>query len=132
MSSQALKQPLKTAVLNSDQTSKVMAGLETLLLTLVLPCIGLHLSADPFFLNENFPWLILAPLLVGLRYGFAYSFASALGITFSIGLAWHLNFIAMTSFPVEFIVGVLTVALLTGEFRDIWVRRNNHLNAVYN
>jgi hypothetical protein len=132
MSSQALEQPVKPTAFTSHQPSKVMAALETLLLTLVLPCIGLHLYADPFFLNGGFPWLILIPVLVGLRYGFAYSFASALGITLSIGLAWRLDIIGITSFPTELILGFLTIALLTGEFRDMWARRYNHLKAAYN
>ena len=46
--------------------------LETTLVVLLVPALGLWLNpADPLFVRSAFPWAVLAPLLVGLRYGFA-------------------------------------------------------------
>ena len=52
---------------------------ETLVLTAAPPSLGLWLSPrDPLFIDARFPWLVLAPLLLGLRHGFARALASTL------------------------------------------------------
>ncbi len=67
------------------------------------------------------------PTLAGLRYGFAQAFVAALGLhAFAYGYSllndsspWPLDF--------GYSLGVLLVAMLAGEFRDIWEQRIDRL-----
>ncbi|SHM39954.1 PelD GGDEF domain-containing protein [Vreelandella subglaciescola] len=65
-----------SAVRRPDDISLGMPGLlrrllETLLLALLFPGLGLLLSPeDPLFMEQGIPWLLMvAPLLIGVRYG---------------------------------------------------------------
>ncbi|AHI33126.1 hypothetical protein AU15_09455 [Marinobacter salarius] len=52
--------------------------LETLLITAFFLAFSVwHRPDDPFYLTGNFPWPVLGPLLVGLRYGFFMALISA-------------------------------------------------------
>lgn len=100
------------------------AVLETVLITAALPIFGLWLRPDdPFFLHAEFPWLVLAPLLPALRYGFVYGFGSALGLVLLIALGWRLHWFPMPYFPGGFVLGLLVVSMVAGEFADLWARR---------
>ena len=64
--------------------------LETAIITLAPILLSLWLRPDdPLFLRSDFPWLSLGPLVVGLRYGFAHGFASALVIALAAGLRYR-------------------------------------------
>ena len=64
--------------------------LETLLITAFFLAFSVwHRPDDPFYLTGNFPWPVLAPLLVGLRYGFFMALISALIIIAALG--FHLR-----------------------------------------
>lgn len=84
---------------------------------------------DPFYLSGSFPWPMLGPLLVGLRYGFFMSLVSAILIVAGLGL--YQQYLAPTGEPYPYIwaVGILSVSLLAGEFRDYWERRRAKLEA---
>ena len=65
--------------------------LETLLITAFFLAFSVwHRPDDPFYLTGNFPWPVLGPLLVGLRYGFFMALISALIIIAALG--FHLRF----------------------------------------
>ncbi len=83
---------------------------------------------DPFFVHgDNFPWPIMAPVLVGLRYGFAEAFAAALLIIVSsLVFAWWLEQPAWR-LTTAYSIGILVTGMLSGEFRDIWERRLRRL-----
>ena len=105
--------------------SAASAWTETLIISLAAPLLGwLYLENDPMLLTLQFPWTLFAPLLVGLRYGFAHGFVSGL----------LLSMLALTGVRLEwfvaeqltgFVIGLLSVGMLAGEFRDTW-----HLNMV--
>lgn len=106
--------------------------LETLLLTIIVIAASFLTSRhDPFRLGEGFPWPVLAPLLAGLRYGFAYSFASALLILAVLGVAINQEWQASPGFPLSWSIGVLLIAMVAGEFRDMWGRRLHRLEGAY-
>ena len=108
-----------------------VAWLETLALTLLLPLIGYWSDPnDPFFLDTPFPWLILAPVLAALRYGFLYGFISAMLGILLIALAWRLQWLPLADFPAQFSLGMLIIAMLTGEFRDLWQRQLDAQNII--
>lgn len=101
--------------------------LETVLLTLALPIVGLLLHRqDPLFLDSGFTWLIIAPLLAGIRYGFVYGFSSALFTVLLMGLdqyGWLVSGASETSFDTAYAVGVILIGMIAGEVADVWQRR---------
>lgn len=89
----------------------------------LLPAFALILSwlldpRDPLLLQQPFPWLVIIPLLIALRYEFLPALLSGL-VLFST-LAWH-------PYPVTVILpvaaGTLLVALIAAEFASYWLRR---------
>ncbi|MCK7551657.1 PelD GGDEF domain-containing protein [Marinobacter goseongensis] len=108
---------------------RVLKWLETLLLTGFFVVLGAwNRPDDPFYVSGGFPWPVLAPLLVGLRYGFFMALVSALLIIGGLGL--HLRETsAGQAFPVVWAIGIMAVSLLAGEFRDYWGRQLEKLNA---
>ena len=89
------------------------AAMETVLITAALPIFGLWLRpTDPFFLHADFPWLVLAPLLPALRYGFVYGFGSALGLVLLIALGWRAHWLSTAYFPGDFVLGLLVVGAI--------------------
>ncbi|HET7062549.1 MAG TPA: protein PelD [Nitrosospira sp.] len=86
---------------------------------------------DPFRLGVGFPWPVLAPLLAGLRYGFIHGFASALAILAALGISLDQQWQVASELPLSFAIGVVIVAMVAGEFRDIWGRRLHRLEGAY-
>lgn len=108
-----------------------VAWLETGLLSAAMVLLGLWVHpGDPFFVREGFPWAILAPLLAGLRYGFAHGLGSAVLLLCGLVPVWRLQLVPMPSFPAEAAVGLLSVGMLAGEFADLWRRRFERLSAL--
>lgn len=108
-----------------------LAWLETFAITIALPLLGLWLApSDALFIYADFPWLIMAPLLAGIRYGFVYGFTSALMLILGIAVAWRGQLLPIAHFPVEYSLGLLIVGMLAGEFCDMWMRRTRRLAAV--
>lgn len=97
---------------------------ETVALTALMPLIGYAVNADdPFFLNNQFPWLILAPLLISLRYGFLFGMSSTLVLIalFILGRNFNWNFIPV--FPLEQVVGMIAITVVTSEFNERWQQK---------
>ncbi|MBI2779153.1 MAG: histidine kinase [Gammaproteobacteria bacterium] len=107
-----------------------LAWLETFAITIALPLLGLWLwPEDALFVYADFPWLIMAPLLAGIRYGFVYGFTSALMLILGIAVAWREQLLPIVHFPAEYSLGLLIVGMLAGEFCDMWIRRTRRLAA---
>jgi polysaccharide biosynthesis protein PelD len=74
---------------------------------------------DPLLFNSNFPWLLLAPLLIALRYGVMLGVFSILGLV----LDWSI-FAKLAQetehFPRTWFAGNLLLTLICGEFNAIW------------
>lgn len=116
----------------STSSNSVVAWLETIAITSAVPLITLAFSPnDPFLVQTGFPWVVLAPILIGLRYGFSHGFASALTLVAGLGLHLNLEQIPMSNFPTALSLGLLLAGMVTGEFRDYWARRLDRLNAKY-
>ena len=106
----------------------LLKWLETLLVTaLFLTFSFWQRPEDPFYLTGNFPWLALAPLLAGLRYGFMMALLASLMIIASLGLYLRMDTGTPEEFPYVWAVGVLIISLLAGEFRDYWERQRQKL-----
>ncbi len=85
--------------------------------------------ADPFFLKHSFPWIVFAPLLIGLRHGFAAGCTSASVLGGLLVLAWRTQTLGASAFPAEPFLGLLALAMLTGQFSDLWRRDARRLGA---
>lgn len=107
------------------------AWLETLVVTAgpVLLAMGTRPS-DPLFVTSDFPWLVLAPLLVGLRYGFAHGFASGATLGLAMVISDRMGWSPRPELPGARIVGILVVGMLAGELADRWLRRLQRLRVV--
>ncbi len=75
---------------------------------------------DPLLTGNAFPWSIFAPILTGLRYGFAHAFLTAVGLHAAAGLEAWLGAGVIWPLPFGYSLGLLICAMVVGEFRDIW------------
>ena len=113
----------------------VAIWIETALLVLLVPALGLWLNpSDPLFVRSAFPWAVLAPLLAGLRYGFAPGFAAAAALALATIAAWKgtlpLRFPA-GDLSAQRTVGLVLCGMITGEFSGLWRRRLEALETVH-
>lgn len=120
-------------VVNVNNPDSVWGGwFETIALTvIVIVASFITQPQDPFRLGGGFPWPVLGPLLAGLRYGFVHGFVSALLILVILGVAINQQWQAASGFPLAWAVGVVVVAMVAGEFRDMWGRRLHRLEGAY-
>ncbi|MEP7073152.1 MAG: protein PelD [Nitrosospira sp.] len=120
-------------VVNASNPASAWGGwLETFVLTaIVVVASFVTQQHDPFRLGGGFPWPVLGPLLAGLRYGFVFGFVSALLILATLGVAINQEWQAAPEFPLTWAIGVVVVAMVVGEFRDIWGRRLHRLEGAY-
>lgn len=113
----------------APRASGKVSWLETIGLTGLAIGLGYVLvPQDPLLIQGSFPWMVLAPLLMGMRYGFIRGLASAALLVLMLfvyrldaGTPYH-------EIPASFVVGVLLCGMLVGEFRDIWERRLQRLD----
>jgi len=116
-------------IIDSEKASAPLRWLEVLVVTaFVVVLCAWNRPDDPFYLNYSFPWPVLAPLLVGLRYGFFMALASCLLILAALG--WYLQAPDSPALPWAWVIGLLGISLIAGEFRDYWGRRLEKLEAV--
>ncbi|MBS8241721.1 hypothetical protein DYI22_14600 [Marinobacter lipolyticus] len=116
------------ALTTDEAVPRWMKWLETLVVTGFLLALGAwNRPDDPFYVTGDFPWSVLAPLLVGLRYGFFMALVSVLLIIGGLGI--HLRQSGGPAFPFTWAVGMMAVSLVAGEFRDYWERRLEKLTA---
>lgn len=120
-------------VVNADNPVSTWSGwLETFVLTAIVMAASFFTQQhDPFRLSGGFPWPVLGPLLAGLRYGFVYGFVSALLILAILGVAIDQEWQIAPEFPLPWAIGVVVMAMVAGEFRDMWGRRLHRLEGAY-
>jgi len=102
--------------------------------SMVLMLIALALSAwarpaDPFWTGVGFPWLWLISTVIALRYG-ALLGVVALGIALGGWFVLDALGSMVMAFPRVSFLGALVLALIAGEFSDVWNARLNQAQAV--
>lgn len=103
---------------------------ETIAITVGLPLLGFIVDRnDPFFLHYSFSWIIFAPLLISLRHGFMLGFASAAVLDIALVVGWRMHLLVGDRFPGEAFVGLIAVAIVVGQFSDVWKREVLRLDA---
>jgi polysaccharide biosynthesis protein PelD len=106
---------------------------ESIAISLLVPAIGYVIDpSDPFFINYRFPWLILAPMLAGLRYGFVCGITSAALLVSMITGGFYLGLPTISFFPEEMLIGLLLITLISTEFRESSLRQIRRLEHKYN
>jgi len=88
--------------------------------TLLWPALFVYLAfvsnpANPFFINEGFPWPWLGPWLIALRYGVGYGAAASFGLL--AAWAWTAP---GAEFPRLYFLGGAIAMLIAGEFGSYW------------
>jgi len=117
----------------APKKEEIIKWLESIGISILLPIIGYFIdSLDPFFVNYEFPWLILAPLLISLRYGFVCGIMTCALLISMIATGFYSGWWGISFFPKELIVGLLLITLIATEFHGIWVRKIKLLENKYN
>lgn len=106
------------------------AIVETLAVTVGVPLVGYAIDrSDPLFLRDRFSWLVLAPVLVALRHGLTMGLTSAVVLDVALVGAWRTHLLGLDRFPSAAFVGLIAVAMLVGQFSDVWKREIVRLDA---
>src|SRR5690606_33086048 len=112
----------------APRASGPVSWLETLLVTGAAIGLGLWLTPqDPLQMHAGFPWPVLAPLLLGVRYGFVRGLLSASLLVMALFALRYRGHEAYAQLAPSFIVGVLVSGMLVVEVRDLWERRLQRL-----
>lgn len=94
---------------------------ETLLFTALAIGIGLWLRPhDPLTLIDTFRWLLLVPIVLALRYGSLVGVFAMLCLIGSWFLLQLLGYYIGQPFPEATMLGGFILALICGEFADLW------------
>ncbi|WP_077047902.1 PelD GGDEF domain-containing protein [Pseudomonas sp. KK4] len=112
----------------APRASGPVSWLETFLVTGLAIVLGLWLTPeDPMRMHGGFPWPILAPLLLGVRYGFVRGLFSAALLVIAVFVLRYTGHAAYAQLEPSWIVGVLVCGMVVGEVRDLWERRLERL-----
>ncbi|MDR9750553.1 PelD GGDEF domain-containing protein [Pseudomonas sp. SZMC_28357] len=112
----------------APRASGPVSWLETFLVTGAVIGLGLWLTPeDPLQMHGGFPWSVLAPLLLGVRYGFVRGLVSASLLVIAVFVLRFNGHEGYAQLEPSFIVGVLVCGMLVGEVRDLWERRMQRL-----
>lgn len=111
----------------APRPSRTWGWLETPLITVGVLAFCYWLNPqDPLFISY-FPWPILAPLLIAVRYGVWHALVSASLLVLAAVLLQRLGLAAYDELSASYIVGVFFTSIVIGEFRDLWERRLQRL-----
>jgi hypothetical protein len=106
----------------------LVAWLETLIVTALVIGLGMWLRpSDPLFMQAAFPWPVVAPLLAGVRYGFAPGLLSAGLLVMTLFILRESGLQTYGQVEPSYIVGLMICGMLVGEVRDLWQQRLQRL-----
>ena len=112
-----------TRWLSAEPRRSAWQWLEAVLLSLLAAAIAYKASpSDPLLLEARFPWLVLVPLLLALRYGVLPGVVS---IAVFAALWWLEREAGLqpAAPPTLQLTGALMLTLLCGEFAGLWEAR---------
>jgi hypothetical protein len=99
------------------------AVLETVVLTLAVPGVGWLVDrTDPLMLHRSFSWLVVVPILVGMRHGLILGCASAIGLDAAVVFAWRAHAFGVDRLPSETVVCLLALSMVAGQYCNVWTR----------
>ncbi len=98
--------------------------IEILLISIIIPVFGIFVNpSDIFFTEAGFPWIILPPLLIALRYGTMNGMISLFLIAALMLVYINLKGGDLTQFPLHVFSGMIILSLITGEIIESWKKR---------
>lgn len=116
-------------LLENDEKIK---WIESITISILFSIVGYAIDPhDPFFINYQFPWLSLAPLLISLRYGLVYGAITAALLISTISLLFYLEWPHVPFFPTEMIIGLVLLTIISAEFYELWHRKIKFLENKY-
>ena len=97
---------------------------ETAGFTVLIPAFNFGMNiGDPFLLQGGFPWLVVVPLLIGLRHGPAHALVSSLVLIVAISLGMRLGYVPLGDYPAGVTIAILVLGLVGGEYKTYWSTR---------
>jgi len=82
---------------------------------------------DPLLTHHPFPWLLLAPIVLALRHGFAAGALCASIMGAALVAVWRLHAPGASAFPGEALLGLVVVTTIAGQFSDLRRRETAQL-----
>ncbi len=120
----------RTLTLWRPQPDWRLAAIESVaLMAIALALSAWTRPADPFWTGVGFPWLWLVSTVIALRYG-ALLGVVALGVALAGWFALDAWGAMAVPFPRTSFMGALVLALIAGEFSDVWNARLNQAQSV--
>jgi polysaccharide biosynthesis protein PelD len=106
--------------------------IETTLMVLFAVAVCLWIAPkDPFGINAQFPWMLIVPLVVAMRYGTVIGiYASMLVVAVWATLPTLALAPPDQEFPKAYFLGGLIIVLIAGQFADIWNSRLEKIKEV--
>jgi len=118
-------------LLNRYLSEKTEKWLEMLVMTTAVLAVGFYFNReDPFFLDSDFPWAVLAPVLIALRYGMAAGMSSMMLICI-LCLVMIRGGMLEHDFPTVYMMGGILLAMICGQFSNMWdtrIRRSDQVS----
>jgi len=122
---------LEKSILLLEKAEKIK-WIESIVISILSLIIGYSIDPlDPFFINYQFPWLILAPLLTSLRYGLVYGITTSLLLISIVSIGFYLEWPQVPFFPKEMIIGLMLLTMISAEFYELWNRKIKLLEYKY-
>jgi hypothetical protein len=100
-----------------------------LVMTVAIAFSALVRPEDPLWTASPFPWLWLVAAVLALRYGSTHA-VIAMGVALAGWLLLDAYRVPLGDFPRVSFLGGLVLALIAGEFSDVWNARLNQGQAV--
>lgn len=118
--------PLGKLASPSMRTSVLVA--EVLILPAIFLLLGRLFSADdPLWVQAEFPWAWLAPIVIALRYGAL----AGLGSSVVLLVGWFLfHWGDLLEFPQLYFLGGLITVMVVGEFSSLWRAQTRRAESV--
>jgi hypothetical protein len=98
-------------------------------MAVAIACSALVRPEDPLWTASPFPWLWLVAAILALRYGSAHA-VIAMGVALAGWLLLDAYLAPLGDFPRVSFLGGLVLALIAGEFSDVWNARLNQGQSV--
>lgn len=103
---------------------------EPVLMTVMTLWLGwLSEPDDPFLVNSTFPWPLATFILIALRYGFLDGLLNVGAYLLLLVVGVRESVLLYSSLPYNYLIGMLVMTMISGEFRDLWHRRLQTLEA---
>jgi polysaccharide biosynthesis protein PelD len=94
--------------------------LETVIISTIVIAAALYFRpGDPLFVTGPFPWILLAPIIMGLFYGLSYGVISLILVFLTLNY-FEPSQLIRTDLASFYLLGCVVVTFVCGEFSSFW------------